>query len=206
MVKHLSFYCIIYCSSCDIKYTEGIQSLNWGKIMKTINDNPEDFLENGGWSFLEPESEVKWLWIWSIFVRLLVNIILIYLRENSVLQFICFFIFPPICKFCTMHLRLNPLKFCKYFETLSITNHSCSLAVFFVDLSKAEKRLIFLRRYLSSWFLTKILTVSEVLAFRITENWLFFFFFWAVVLIHSGNVKLTENRKMCYFMHTYWHL
>ena len=48
-------------SSCDIKYTEGIQSLNWGKIMKTINDNPEDFLENGGWSFLEPDSEVKWL-------------------------------------------------------------------------------------------------------------------------------------------------
>ena len=26
--------------------------------MKTINDNPEDFFENGGWSFLEPNSEV----------------------------------------------------------------------------------------------------------------------------------------------------
>ena len=46
-------------SSCDIKYTEGIQSLNWTKIMKTINDNPEDFFENGGWSFLEPNSEVS---------------------------------------------------------------------------------------------------------------------------------------------------
>uniref|UniRef100_A0A7M5XAC7 FACT complex subunit n=2 Tax=Clytia hemisphaerica TaxID=252671 RepID=A0A7M5XAC7_9CNID len=44
-------------NSCDIKYTEGIQSLNWTKIMKTINDNPEDFFENGGWSFLEPNSE-----------------------------------------------------------------------------------------------------------------------------------------------------
>jgi len=44
-------------NSCDIKYTEGIQSLNWVKIMKTINDNPEDFFENGGWSFLEPNSE-----------------------------------------------------------------------------------------------------------------------------------------------------
>merc|ERR1712168_1100386 len=44
-------------NSCDIKYTEGIQSLNWAKIMKTINDNPEDFFENGGWSFLEPTSE-----------------------------------------------------------------------------------------------------------------------------------------------------
>lgn len=43
-------------NSCDIKYTEGIQSLNWNKIMKTINDNPEEFLENGGWSFLEPDS------------------------------------------------------------------------------------------------------------------------------------------------------
>lgn len=27
--------------------------------MKTINDNPEDFFENGGWSFLEPNSEVR---------------------------------------------------------------------------------------------------------------------------------------------------
>eukprot|EP00794_Sanderia_malayensis_P019252 gene19252-21180_t len=44
-------------NSCDIKYTEGIQSLNWTKIMKTINDNPEDFFENGGWSFLEPDSD-----------------------------------------------------------------------------------------------------------------------------------------------------
>ncbi|XP_047128886.1 FACT complex subunit SPT16 isoform X1 [Hydra vulgaris] len=44
-------------NSCDIKYTEGIQSLNWIKIMKTINTNPEDFFENGGWSFLEPQSD-----------------------------------------------------------------------------------------------------------------------------------------------------
>jgi len=43
-------------NSCNIKYTEGIQSLNWTKIMKTINENPEDFFENGGWSFLEPDS------------------------------------------------------------------------------------------------------------------------------------------------------
>lgn len=46
-------------SSCDIKYTEGVQSLNWTKIMKTINDDPEDFFENGGWSFLDPESDVS---------------------------------------------------------------------------------------------------------------------------------------------------
>lgn len=49
------------CSSCDIKYTEGIQSLNWAKIMKTINDDPEAFIDNGGWSFLDPDSSVSGL-------------------------------------------------------------------------------------------------------------------------------------------------
>ncbi|GFU78575.1 FACT complex subunit SPT16 [Trichonephila clavipes] len=44
-------------NSCDIRYTEGIQSLNWTKIMKTITDDPEGFFESGGWSFLDPESE-----------------------------------------------------------------------------------------------------------------------------------------------------
>ena len=45
-------------SSCDIRYSEGIQSLNWAKIMKTIVDDPEGFFDNGGWAFLDPESEV----------------------------------------------------------------------------------------------------------------------------------------------------
>lgn len=44
-------------NSCDIKYTEGVQSLNWTKIMKTIVDDPEGFFEQGGWSFLDPEGE-----------------------------------------------------------------------------------------------------------------------------------------------------
>ncbi|KAL3199650.1 hypothetical protein MRX96_001403 [Rhipicephalus microplus] len=44
-------------NSCDIRYTEGIQSLNWTKIMKTITDDPEGFFESGGWSFLDPESD-----------------------------------------------------------------------------------------------------------------------------------------------------
>lgn len=44
-------------NSCDIRYTEGIQSLNWTKIMKTITDDPDSFFETGGWSFLDPESE-----------------------------------------------------------------------------------------------------------------------------------------------------
>eukprot|EP01135_Chromosphaera_perkinsii_P007045 Nk52_evm24s675 gene=Nk52_evmTU24s675 len=42
--------------SCDIKYTEGPQNLNWPRIMKTINEDPEDFFANGGWEFLDPEA------------------------------------------------------------------------------------------------------------------------------------------------------
>jgi len=42
-------------NSCDIRYTEGVQSLNWGKIMKTIVEDPEGFFDNGGWSFLDPD-------------------------------------------------------------------------------------------------------------------------------------------------------
>lgn len=43
-------------SSCDIRYSEGIQSLNWAKIMKTITDDPEGFFEQGGWTFLDADS------------------------------------------------------------------------------------------------------------------------------------------------------
>ncbi|CAI5437616.1 unnamed protein product [Caenorhabditis angaria] len=43
--------------SCDIKYTEGIQSLNWPKVMKTIVDDPEEFFEGGGWGFLDAGSD-----------------------------------------------------------------------------------------------------------------------------------------------------
>lgn len=46
-------------NSCDIRYTEGVQSLNWTKIMKTINDDPEGFFGQGGWSFLDPDSETE---------------------------------------------------------------------------------------------------------------------------------------------------
>ena len=44
-------------NSTDIKYTEGIQSLNWTKIMKTIVDDPEAFFEDGGWNFLDGNDE-----------------------------------------------------------------------------------------------------------------------------------------------------
>ncbi|KAJ7236734.1 FACT complex subunit SPT16 [Mycena haematopus] len=38
--------------SVDIPMTESPVNLNWGPIMKTINDSPYDFFQNGGWSFL----------------------------------------------------------------------------------------------------------------------------------------------------------
>ena len=51
--------CVFMWSSCDIRYSEGIQSLNWPKVMKAITDDPEGFFDNGGWSFLNPESDVS---------------------------------------------------------------------------------------------------------------------------------------------------
>lgn len=36
-----------------------MQSLNWVKIMKTITDDPEGFFDSGGWTFLDPESDVE---------------------------------------------------------------------------------------------------------------------------------------------------
>nr|CAB3266708.1 FACT complex subunit SPT16 [Phallusia mammillata] len=44
-------------NSCDIHYTEGVQSLNWSKILKTIVDDPEAFFAQGGWDFLEPHGD-----------------------------------------------------------------------------------------------------------------------------------------------------
>jgi nucleosome binding factor SPN SPT16 subunit len=40
------------CSSVDIPLAEGPVNLNWGPIMKTINDSPYDFFRGGGWTFL----------------------------------------------------------------------------------------------------------------------------------------------------------
>ncbi len=38
-------------------YTEGPQSLNWAKIMKTITDDLSGFFTQGGWTFLEADSD-----------------------------------------------------------------------------------------------------------------------------------------------------
>ena len=55
----INLICISILSTCDIKYSEGIQSLNWTKIMKTIADDPAKFFNDGGWKFLDPESDVS---------------------------------------------------------------------------------------------------------------------------------------------------
>lgn len=33
--------------------------MNWTKIMKTITDDPDGFFEQGGWSFLDPDSDAE---------------------------------------------------------------------------------------------------------------------------------------------------
>lgn len=39
-------------SSVEIPLSEGPVNLNWGPIMKTINESPYDFFQQGGWTFL----------------------------------------------------------------------------------------------------------------------------------------------------------
>ncbi|KAJ3168124.1 FACT complex subunit spt16 [Irineochytrium annulatum] len=43
--------------SVDIPFTEGPANLSWAQIMKTINEDPAAFFAEGGWGFLQPESE-----------------------------------------------------------------------------------------------------------------------------------------------------
>ena len=43
--------------SVDIPYSEGPANLNWTAIMKHVNEDPAAFFAEGGWSFLQSESE-----------------------------------------------------------------------------------------------------------------------------------------------------
>ncbi|KAK3814140.1 MAG: putative SPT16-general chromatin factor [Benniella sp.] len=45
--------------SMDIVFYEGPVNLNWGPIMKTIQEDPADFYKEGGWSFLAVESDAE---------------------------------------------------------------------------------------------------------------------------------------------------
>ena len=44
-------------NSSDIRYTEGVQSLNWVKVLKTVVDDPTGFFEQGGWDFLKQDDD-----------------------------------------------------------------------------------------------------------------------------------------------------
>lgn len=59
IIRIITFIKLVSFSSCDIRYSEGVQSLNWTKIMKTITDDPEGFFDSGGWTFLDPESDAE---------------------------------------------------------------------------------------------------------------------------------------------------
>ncbi|ODV90690.1 hypothetical protein CANCADRAFT_109297 [Tortispora caseinolytica NRRL Y-17796] len=41
----------------EIAFYSGPLNLNWNQIMKTVQSDPHDFFENGGWSFLSTESD-----------------------------------------------------------------------------------------------------------------------------------------------------
>jgi nucleosome binding factor SPN SPT16 subunit len=43
---------VVGISSVDIPMSEGPVNLNWGPIMKHINESPYEFFQQGGWSFL----------------------------------------------------------------------------------------------------------------------------------------------------------
>jgi len=42
-------------NSCDILHYETVQNMVWKAIMKTVNEDPKAFFEDGGWSFLRAE-------------------------------------------------------------------------------------------------------------------------------------------------------
>lgn len=46
-----------FLDSSDIAYTEGPLNLNWPTIMKTVTADPHAFFADGGWSFLQNESD-----------------------------------------------------------------------------------------------------------------------------------------------------
>ena len=46
-----------FLDSSDIAYTEGPLNLNWPTIMKTITADPHQFFADGGWSFLQADSD-----------------------------------------------------------------------------------------------------------------------------------------------------
>lgn len=52
IAESLTHLTILLISSVDIPLAEGPVNLNWGPIMKTINEDPYGFFQGGGWTFL----------------------------------------------------------------------------------------------------------------------------------------------------------
>lgn len=52
------FHRLLY-SSMDVTYSEGPVNLNWGTIMKTVQEDTKSFFSEGGWSFLQAESDAE---------------------------------------------------------------------------------------------------------------------------------------------------
>lgn len=46
-----------FLDSSDIAFTEGPLNLNWAAIMKTVTADTHQFFVDGGWAFLQPESD-----------------------------------------------------------------------------------------------------------------------------------------------------
>lgn len=42
--------------SCDILFSEGPMNLKWPKVIGKIKDDPEKFIQDGGWSILQDDS------------------------------------------------------------------------------------------------------------------------------------------------------
>lgn len=40
---------------CDILFFEGLYNMNWSKVFENIKKDPEEWVEEGGWSFLQLE-------------------------------------------------------------------------------------------------------------------------------------------------------
>ena len=57
-------------NSSDIRYTEGIQSLNWAKVLKTVTDDPVGFFEQGGWVSFMVSFEFRFYQIFRISSKL----------------------------------------------------------------------------------------------------------------------------------------
>lgn len=54
-----SDFCRSLDSSVDIPFSEGPVNLNWQAIMKTVNDDPYEFFNEGGWGFLSTNDDVS---------------------------------------------------------------------------------------------------------------------------------------------------